>query len=354
MSQTFPTEFEGRLAAAWPVGDWQNVRVALAVSGGPDSVALARAMVRLAAAAGGGRLWLAHFNHKLRGADSDADEQFVRELADCLGVECLVGHAQPGSLDRQPDGLEAAARNARHAFFRDAAEALGARYVVTAHTSDDQAETMLQRIVRGTGLAGLAGIPRTRLLSPAVTLLRPMLELGRDDVLAYLQALDQPSRVDDSNFSRQFTRARIRHELLPLLAREFNPTVVAALTRLGKLAGEAQAIIEREAETVLDAAWVKTPEVGESQREQGQSRGICLNCDAFRGVERHLAREVFALAWRRRGWPLQQMGFAEWEQLAELAIGDRSESREGIAREFPGGIRAVRAVAEIILTEPKR
>ena len=132
--------------------DWDDVSLLLAVSGGADSVGLLRAMVELKGS-GAGRIFVAHFNHALRGAESDADAAFVSELCQRLDLPCETGTADTAQLARdEGDGLEAAARGVRYAFLRATAERLGARYVVTAHTADDQAETILHRIVRGTGV----------------------------------------------------------------------------------------------------------------------------------------------------------------------------------------------------------
>jgi tRNA(Ile)-lysidine synthase len=122
-----------------------------------------------------------------------------------------------------PDGVEAAARAARYEFLQATAERLGARYVATAHTADDQAETVLHHIVRGTGLAGLAGMSRARSLGAAATLIRPLLSFRRRDVIEYLGALGQSYCEDTTNRDPAFTRSRIRHELLPLLASGLQP-----------------------------------------------------------------------------------------------------------------------------------
>ena len=131
------------------------------------------------------------------------------------------------------------------------AERLGARYVVTAHTADDQAETILHRILRGTGVAGLAGMRRARPLGPAATLIRPLLDVRRAEILAYLSELQQPFQDDASNSDLGFTRNRIRHELLPRLAADYNSDVVAALLRLGQTAHDAQQHIDAAVEELL-------------------------------------------------------------------------------------------------------
>ena len=189
-----------------------------------------------------GPLIVGHFHHGLRPQQADADQAFVESLCQDLGVPCETGSADVRKIAaQQGDGLEAAARELRYDFLlRDLAERHGARYLVTGHTADDQAETILHRIVRGTGLRGLAGMPRARSLSPAVSLLRPLLTLSRSAVHAYLAAIEQPYCSDESNSDPAFTRNRIRNQLLPLIQEEFNPQAIPAILRLGQLAGDVQ------------------------------------------------------------------------------------------------------------------
>src|SRR3954468_11588552 len=179
-----------KLAAAFPPERWRDVTTLVAVSGGADSVALLCGLAALKQGQGEGRLIAAHFNHQLRGAESDEDEAFVRRLARELTVDIEVGSGDVRG-GASGDGLEAAARSARYAFLTETARRSGARYVVTAHTADDQVETVLHRILRGTGLGGLAGIPRVRELTPGQALVRPLLSAGRADVTAYLLSLNQ-------------------------------------------------------------------------------------------------------------------------------------------------------------------
>ena len=317
--------FDSQFAAAWPPEGWAEVTVILAVSGGADSVALLRAARRLKEENGGpGGLAVGHFNHGLRGDEAERDERFVVETCDRLGVACHVGRAQPGQIAGQGgDGLEQAARMARYRFLRTLAGELGARFVATAHTADDQAETILHRILRGTGVRGLAGIPRVRRLGHA-TLIRPMLFARRSDVVDYLAALDQPFCHDSSNADRALTRNRIRHELLPALATGFNPAVVEALLRLGGQARELQAVVDHFAGGLYDRCVVSLPQ-GRVRIERGP----------LLGQPPLLVREVLIAVWRRHDWPLQAMGYAEWDELAAMAT-----SQEARRRHFPGNVSA--------------
>jgi len=327
---------ESELAAAWPPEAWEDVTVLLAVSGGPDSVALVRAMTALK---GGGRghLVAAHVNHQLRGEDSEADEAFVVELCHGLGLPCEVHRAQVEQLAADSsDGLEAAARSVRYELLGEAACRVGARYVVTAHTADDQAETILHRILRGTGIAGLSGIARARPLGPA-TLIRPLLGLRRARLLGYLDDLGQPYRVDASNVDTRFTRNRIRHELLPELAARFNPGVVDALLRLGSLAGDVQTVIEGLVEGLREPCVA----------EQG-SDGVRIRVQPLVDQPRYVVRELLMAVWRDRGWPLQAMGLAQWDLLADMLLACRED---GTCPERSRSVPRKQTFPGIVMTE---
>jgi tRNA(Ile)-lysidine synthase len=318
-------EFQRQLGASWPAAEWCDTHVVLAVSGGADSVALLGAMAVFKAANGGaGQLYVAHLNHGLRGADADADAAWLAALCERLALPLEIGKADVSSLAaEQGDGWEAAARRARYDFLRQTAERLGARFVATAHTADDQVETVLQRIVRGTGLAGLAGMPARRPLSKSVVLVRPMLALRRSDVLGYLTALGQDYRTDASNADARFTRNRLRQELLPLLRERFNNDVDAALLRLAAQAGEAQLVLENLATGIARECVVIEfdPQPATATREPRPARRVRVDCAWLAEQPAIVVREVCKAAWREAHWPQQSMGFHEWQLLASLASG---------------------------------
>ena len=291
--------------------------VVLAVSGGADSVALLRA---LADAPPAGGLVVAHLNHRLRGPDSDADAAFVAELAPHLPrrVEAIdVRSAASG------ENLEGTARRVRYDFLGRVAREVGAGSVATAHTLDDQAETVLHRLIRGAGLRGLRGIAESRELVPGVRLLRPMLTVSRAEVIAYLRAVGQPWREDSSNRDPAFTRNRIRHELLPLL-RTMNPAIVEALARTAAQADAVYAGIEQVVTALLCSA--ERPRAG---------RVVVLDRPALEGVAAHCLRELLHRVWEREGWPRGDMTLELWQRAAEVAAGRYP------AWDLPGGIRIV-------------
>lgn len=327
--------FECRLAAAWPPESWQDVSVVVAVSSGADSVGLLRGLAALKAG-GAGSLAVAHFNHRLRPEAAD-DARFVADLAERLGLRFEFGEGSViEAAALQGDGIEAAARGQRLAFLQATAERLGARYVALAHSADDQAETVLHRIIRGTGIAGLAGMRRARPLGSAVTLIRPLLTFRRSEIRDYLAEIGQPFREDASNRALAFTRNRIRLDLLPRLA-EYNSDVTAALVRLAETARDAQQAIESHVEELLDRAVSMPP---------GTPEQIVIDCRPLTGESRHVLRELFVALWRKRNWPQQAMGFAEWDALACLIL-DSGKSPSPL--NLPDSIRAQKTGEQLTL-----
>jgi tRNA(Ile)-lysidine synthase len=343
MNATPEHNFERRVAAAWPSADWRDSHVVLGVSAGPDSVAMLRAVLAIKADCGGkGRLFVAHFNHAARGADADADQIWLESLCRQLNLPLEAARAGPAAVESHGDGWEAAARKARYDFLLRTAERLGARFVAVAHTADDQVETVLHRILRGTGLAGLVGIRPSRQLSPSVALVRPLLGLTRREVLAYLSDISQDYRIDPTNNDTRWTRNRLRHELLPLLRESYNSAVDEALRRLAVQADEAQEALVGVAEQL--AGDCVAFERGPQPTPSGNAVRVRIDCRGICGAPVNLIRELCRAAWRDAGWPMQAMGFDEWQAIAELVQRQRHTSIN-----LPGGMRAWRENEVVVL-----
>jgi tRNA(Ile)-lysidine synthase len=206
--------------------------ILVALSGGPDSVALFHAMLALRERFAY-RIAAAHLNHGIRGAESDRDEAFVRELCARCQIELVIDRAPGLSIDTS--NLEERAREARHAFLNATADCIGADYIALAHQVDDQAETVMMRLLRGAGAAGLAAMARR---GPG-RIIRPMLDVTRDEVLAYLESIGENFVNDSSNQSSAMLRNRVRAELMPMLERNYAPGLRGRLVRL---AGEMRAL----------------------------------------------------------------------------------------------------------------
>lgn len=215
-------------------------RVGVAVSGGADSVALLLLLLELRDKLGI-VLSLVHFNHKLRGKASDADESFVAKLAVKHHLEFHSSSADVArKAKKERANLEDAARRARYDYFRSLADSGVCTRIAVAQTADDQAETVLAHMLRGTGLAGLGGIHPV-----AKPVFRPLLTIRREELRAYLRRKKQAWREDATNRDTKRLRARIRKKLLPLLEKQFQPAVVEHLTTLADLAREDEAFFDR-------------------------------------------------------------------------------------------------------------
>lgn len=314
----------------------QSTRVLVAVSGGPDSMSLLHAIHRTALNSGL-HLQVAHLDHGLRGDESTADAEWVRAVCDRMGIPAIIEHADVRVAARNTSaGIEETARELRYNFFVRTAHSAQCPYVAVAHTADDQTETILHHIIRGTGLDGLRGMPETRLLAEDVTLIRPLLQFRRADVEAYLRSIGAEYRIDRTNVELEPTRNRIRNRLLPLLREEFNPQVDAALRRLGGQAAEVQHALRFVVEDLLMRCLSDvTPDVAR------------IDCGPLAGVPRHLVREVFRRLWESQGWPAGQMTQTHWDAIADRALSG------GTSLSLPGAVQATRRGRLLVLQREK-
>lgn len=314
--------FEAKLARTWPPARWNEVTTLVGLSGGADSVALLRALCRIK---GGmtGRLVAAHFNHRWRGTESDEDERFCRELGESLGIDCIVGGGPPLEVKSKS---EESARKDRYAFFRQAAESVGARYLVLAHHRDDQVETVLQRLLRGTSLRGLGGISRLRRLSEWTTIVRPLLSCPRAATERYLKALNQPYQTDSTNANPAWLRNRIRSELIPLLESKYAHQACRSIARLAAESAEATAYLDALAEEAMTGI-VRTPITASS-----------VSLANFDDLSPYLFRLVLVRVWGLMGWPTGAMTRKHWRKLA----GDLLSKKNGSLGQYPGAIHVNR------------
>ena len=269
-------------------------RVAVAVSGGPDSVCLLHVLVELAPSLKI-TLSVAHLNHQLRGAESEEDEKFVRGLAATLG---LPFHRAAVNLPAN-ENLEQAGRNARRAFFTQ----LPADRIALGHTRDDQAETVLFRLLRGSGLRGLAGI------HPVTTsgYIRPLIDITRAEVLDFLRARAIPHREDSSNRDPRFARNRIRATLLPQLARDWNPRIAESLAHLAHLANDEELWWQTHLDQIAPA--ILHP----------RAAGIEIQASALARFPPAEARRLLRRAITQVKGDLHSLEYAHIERVIELA-----------------------------------
>ncbi len=317
----------------WPTQHWQNHTVLVAVSGGADSVALLRCLSQIAVAAQGrGELAVAHVNHRTRGDQSDFDQHWVGQLSDQLGLQYVTRRLQsPPPTSRQGRGFEGWLRQQRYAALLELAQSTGARFVALGHTRDDQVETILFRILRGTGIAGLTGIPPTRQLGPHVTAVRPMLSAGRREIIQYLQAINQDYLHDEQNELLSIARNRLRHGLLPQLREQYNPNVDEAILQLGKLAAEAQVVLDDFAQSLLD------------QFVHFEPDGVVrIQTQRIESAPDYLLRTALISIWHKMKWPQREMAYHKWVELAEFVADTSKPGEKPSSISLPGNIRVTR------------
>jgi tRNA(Ile)-lysidine synthase len=330
------SRFSWRLLDEWkrlalPVAD---ERVVVAVSGGADSAALLLALDELLRT---GRLGLqlivAHLDHGLREEVGEEDARWVKALAKELGVEVEVGRADVKERAAGVgDNLEQAARRARYEFLAEVAERLGARVVLTGHTMDDQAETVLLRLLRGSGAEGLGGIEPVRVLvaKGGVQLARPLVGWARRaETEEYCRERGVEFRVDVMNEDERFARVRVRRRLLPLLE-SFNPRVVESLSRTAELLRDDAAVLNAAAEELLSAA---SEEGNVAESEKSASILVPLSVDVLGRASKAVRRRALRL-WLARGrGDLRRLEMVHLVGVEKLLAGERG----GRVAELPGG-----------------
>lgn len=231
--------------------------VVCGVSGGPDSIAMLNALKEINDATGyGWKIIAAHVNHGLRGNEADQDEQFVRTHAEALGVQCIVRKVDVRKVKAEGKmTLEEAGRKARYMLLRQIAAELHAQKIAVGHTADDQAETVLFRVIRGSALRGLRGIPPIRIISrrQELFIVRPLIDLRRNEVIEYLTARSIPYRTDSSNFDTRIARNFIRHTLIPLIEKNLNPSLRSSLVKLGQISAASYGVLREVSREFLES-----------------------------------------------------------------------------------------------------
>lgn len=259
-------------------------KLVIAVSGGPDSVCLLHILVKLQKELDI-NLHVAHLNHQLRGGESEADARFVAELAHRLDISANIERGDVKAYQAQHHAsLEEAARLVRYEFLSEVAQLVKAERVAVGHTLNDNVETILMHLIRGSGTGGLRGLQplsRWRSLSASLTVIRPLLELTREETADYCRQHQLTPRLDASNLSLSPLRNRIRHQLLPQL-QKYNPQVAEALLRMARIATDDLAFIDRE----VARLWRKVAHI--------QGNTVILNKKSFidlpSALKRHLLR----------------------------------------------------------------
>jgi tRNA(Ile)-lysidine synthase len=334
-------------------------RVCAAISGGVDSVALlltlhaANSTTRDSLGVG---LSAVHINHHLRGEESNADQRFVEDLCISLDIPLHLHQADiPARVaktraDGDPETIEEAARNARYEFFTQLLASGHADAILTAHTLDDQAETVLMKFLRGAWTEGLSAIHPVITL-PKGKILRPFLQTRRSEIEASLKSINQTWREDSTNTDTAFTRNKIRHELLPQL-RAYNPNLDQTLSNLAELAREEESRWQTELTRILPQLLLPGKPVRGGGRAVSTTPGqsaVSIELDRLRALDPALRRRVLRAAARQLG---SRLSFDETSRLLALC-GFRPDStvaaRTGASLHLSNHLRADRSPRELRL-----
>ncbi len=331
-------------------------RLCVAISGGADSVALllllheANTAARNALGVG---LSAVHVNHSLRGEESDGDQQFVVELCQRLAIPLHLHRVdtQPHAAEHR-QSIEEAARNLRYAVFHTLLNEGKADAILTAHTLDDQAETVLMKLLRGAWTEGLSAIHPVLTL-PNGRILRPLLGMRRDDLRTYLTEHNQPWREDSSNSDEAFTRNRIRHTILPVLRAE-NPNLDQTLANLAEIARDEEARWQAELKRLLPQVVLPGKPVRGGGRSNSTAPGeaaVAIELERLRAMDSALRRRVLRAAARQIG---ARISFEETGRILALA-GFQPDptvpSKPGSTLKLANGLVAERSAREIRLAK---
>ena len=332
-------------------------RVCIALSGGADSVALlltlhaANSTPRESLGAG---LSAVHINHHLRGEESNADQHFVEDLCINLDIPLHLHHADtPARITITKETIEEAARNVRYDFFTTLLASGHADSILTAHTLDDQAETVLMKLLRGAWTEGLSAIHPVITL-PKGKILRPFLQTRRAEIESFLKSINQPWREDSTNTDTAFTRNKIRHELLPQL-RAYNPNLDQTLANLAELAREEESRWQTELSRILPQLLLPGKPVRGGGRAVSTTPGqsaIAIELERLRALDPALRRRIIRAAARQLG---ARLSFDETSRLLALcgfrpsASGNAVAARTGSALHLSNGLRADRSPRELRL-----
>ena len=320
-------------------GFHRDATLVVACSGGPDSTALLHALLALRPTMGL-KLHVAHLNHDFRGQEAEDDAAFVADMAEKLGLPSTIDEADPIAYqqERGISSFEEAAREVRYRFLTNLANTINADAIALGHTADDQAETILMHILRGTGLPGLRGMQeltpwRDTPKGKTATLFRPLLEATREETRAYCIELKKPFREDSTNRSLRFTRNRIRLQLLPTLS-EYNPQVRQALVRIGRAATESLDFLNEQ----LDDLW---PEISSTN-----GKHVTLDTSSLKKLHPTLRAMALRRAFAQASGSIRRLSETHVKSMLALA-----EGPAGKIVHLPGGI-AIRSMRDRLVIGP--
>ena len=265
----------------------ENDKIVVGVSGGPDSVSLLYILYNLQKKLNI-KIYVAHINHMIR-KEADEESEYVRKICEKLNVEFYIKKVDvQNEAKRLKIGTEEAGRNIRYSFFEEIAQKVGANKIATAHNSNDNAETVLMNIIRGTSVSGLKGIEKVR----EGKYIRPLIECSRQEIEEYCEINNLHPKYDLSNNENIYTRNKIRNLLIPYLQKEFNPSIVDGINRLSSIAAEEEQfinkIVENEYSRLLITADKKDKTVNDDQAKEmcKEKKQIILDLKGFNKLDK--------------------------------------------------------------------
>ena len=306
-------------------------RILIGVSGGPDSVFLLHILDSLKARLNL-KLYVAHMNHAIRGEESERDAKFVKKLARSLSLKFCYQKLRGQKNARSPFSLEERLREKRYAFFKKTAGKLRCRIVATAHTLDDQAETVLMRIIKGASMKGIIGIHPVR-ADGRITFIRPLMEIEKKDIIRRLKERNLPFRIDRTNSENKFFRNKVRNRILPYLAKE-NPRLKRSLFNLSESLREDFNFIEEEKRK-------RSPIIA----KRGDTRYILLRDILLqpKALQKEIAREALKAA----GGNIKKLTFRHWRDIDSFI----RTKEKGKSIDLPGGVTMRRAHDRIVFAK---
>lgn len=320
------------------LGISKESRILVAVSGGLDSLVLLRLLFEIPDL-DRPEMDVAHLNHGLRGGESDVDQDYVKAVCGRFGIRFRTKTLSNCEIERVPkQSTEEAARSIRYQWLEESAMACESEGILTAHHQDDQAETIVHNLARGTGLRGVQGMQSKRCLRSGVVLFRPLLSFSRAQLRDYAEDRQVFYREDLSNGDLRFTRNRLRHCFLPQFTKQYGPKFVESLTLLGKSASIATEILDRMSGEMASACIV-------TQTDQH----VLLRSGPLNHVPSFVTAHFFTWLWQQQNWARQKMTAKHWVKLSEASRSDFSGRFQ-----LPGGVDVsrVKDYVRLLKTQP--
>lgn len=308
--------------------------VLAAVSGGPDSVFLLHALTRLSKKLRLKKVSVCNMDHCLRAEESAEESGFVRSMARDMGLELYHRRVDVKAQRGKDLSTEEAARAARYAFFREAAQESGSNVIATGHTLDDQAETVLMRLIKGASLKGLAGIAPVREDSAGISVVRPLFELGKKEIVEYLDAAGMECRIDSSNLEDKYFRNVVRRDILPFLE-NYNPRLKRSLCNLAEHLREDFEFIKEEKSRIS----------GRISKSGAGGVEIMLKDIVIQpaAIRKEILRDSLELS----GGEVKKLSFRHWKELDGLLL----SKGKGRSVDLPGSIRVTRTANSMLFSK---